>query len=224
MAFSIKSKRVFSLFTLSNFLDVAIFTVFLIRIIYEFKYYQNDVDEQPDETRRATTYYDNIFTFRDDGAMLDYLYSIGSACLWFRILLLFRLTRFLGPLVKMIQNMMTDILIFMILFLIQLIIFASVGNLLFASVTEYSSFYEANITLFSSALGNFDFTVLDDSDKSWYISDSFLFVFLILNLVLLLNLLIAILSSTYALLENKKLVLYINEILKLRSTLEYDKN
>jgi hypothetical protein len=37
-----------------------------------------------------------------------------------------------------------------------------------------------------------------------------------------LNLLIAILSSTYAMLEEKKLVLYINEILRLRQSLEYD--
>jgi len=35
--------------------------------------------------------------------------------------------------------------------------------------------------------------------------------------------LIAILSTTYASLEEKKVVLYINEILKLRSSLEYEK-
>ena len=44
------------------------------------------------------------------------------------------------------------------------------------------------------------------------------------NNILILNLLIAILSSTYAFLESKKLELYINEILTLKNTLEYDKN
>lgn len=156
--------------------------------------------------------------------MLDYLYSVGSACLWLRILLLFRLTRFLGPLVKMIQNMMNDIMIFMILFVTQLIIFASMGTLLFASVDEYGSLYDALKTLFSAALGDFSFDTLADNNKNKYIGDSFLIIFIILNTILLLNLLIAILSSTYAMLEDKKLVLYINEILSLRNTLEYDKH
>ena len=49
-------------------------------------------------------------------------------------------------------------------------------------------------------------------------------LFMIINNILLLNLLVAILSSTYALLDDKKMVLYINEILKLRNTLEYDRN
>lgn len=223
MAFALKSERRFNPFTVSNLLDLAICSVFLTRLYYEYDYYRNDVSEQTTEILRGIQYYDNIFRYREDGQMLDYLYSVGAACLWLRILLLFRLTRFLGPLVKMIQNMMTDIGIFMILFSTQLIIFGSIGTLLFASTDGYSSFYEALLTLFASALGGFDFSALDGSNKNRYIRDAFLVVFLILNLVLMLNLLIAILSSTYAQLEDKKLVLYINEILKLRSTLEYDK-
>ena len=124
----------------------------------------------------------------------------------------------------MIQNMMTDIAIFMVLFAIQLIIFASIGWLLFANISSYSSLYEAIKTVYSAALGNFDFTTLSSNDKSQYLGDAYLAIIMIINNILLLNLLVAILSSTYALLETKKMVLYINEILKLRNSLEYDRN
>ena len=101
-------------------------------------------------------------------------------------------------------------------------VFASIGNLLFSSVDQYSSLYNALKTLFSSSLGNFDFSTLANNNKSQNLGDIFLVIFVILNNILLLNLLIAILSSTYALLEGKKVVLYINEIIKLRSSLEYN--
>ena len=168
------------------------------------------------------TYYDNIFKYRNDQNLLSYLYTIGSSCLWLRIILLFRLTRFLGPLVKMIQNMIADITIFMVLFSLQLVVFATMGNLLFTSTSSYNTFWQSLGTLFSSALGNFDFTYLSDNDKSAILGTVYLVLFIILNNILLINLLIAILSNTYSQLEDSKLVLYILEILKLRSELEYD--
>ena len=156
------------------------------------------------------------------GDFLDYLYWAISAWVWLRIILLFRLTRFLGPLIKMLQNMIYDMWIFLVLYGTQLLVFASIGNLLFSSVDEYSSLYNALKTLFSWSLGNFDFSTLANNNKSQNLGDIFLVIFVILNNILLLNLLIAILSSTYALLEDKKVVLYINEIIKLRSSLEYN--
>ena len=224
MIFAAKSKRRFQLLNIVNILDLAIFAVFFTRIYYEFTYYRSGIDLNASDLTNGRKYYDNIFRYRDDKSMLSYLYSIGSAWLWLRIILLFRLTRFLGPLVKMIQNMMTDIFIFMVLFILQLVIFASIGTLLFSSISSYGSFYDALKTLFVVALGSFDFTTLSSNDKSQYLGDAYIFVVVIWDNILLLNLLIAILSSTYALLESKKVVLYINEILKLRNTLEYDKN
>ena len=49
-------------------------------------------------------------------------------------------------------------------------------------------------------------------------------LFVIWNTILLINLLVAILMTTYSQLENNKLACFINEILKLRSTMEYDSN
>ena len=224
MIFAYKSKRIFHFMTTTNLLDIAISIVFFIRIVYEFSYYRSGIVYSATDGYNGVIYYNNIYLYRSDGNFLAYLYSIGSACLWFRILLLFRLTRFLGPIVKMIQNMMYDILIFMILFGIELVIFASIGTLLFSSISSYSDFYTTIKTLFEIAMGSWDFSTLSSNNKSEYLGDIFTFVVVVINNILLLNLLIAILASTYGLLESKKDVMYIIEILKLRSSLEYDKN
>ena len=57
------------------------------------------------------------------------------------------------------------------------------------------------MTLFTSAMGNFDFGILHDSNKGLITGEIYLVVFVIFNLILILNLLIAILASTYASLE-----------------------
>ena len=224
LAFSYKTKRVYKILTLNNILDIWIFTIFLTRLVYEYKYYRNNIDYSASDLTNGPYYFNNIFVYRNDGTFHSYLYAAGSAWLWIRIMMLFKLTRFLGPLVKMVENMLNDIAIFMVLFVIELIIFASIGSLLFSSISSFDSLYTSLKTLFSYALGNFDFVTLANNDKSEILGTLYVIIVVVANNILILNLLIAILSSTYALLESKKLVLYINEILSLRSTLEYDKN
>ena len=94
--------------------------------------------------------------------------------------------------------------------------------MLFYTEESYGDFWAALVTLFGSALGAFDLNLLDNTNKGKLTGEVYIISFVILCNILILNLLIAILSSTYAMLENKKLVLYINEILKLRSSLEYN--
>lgn len=124
-------------------MDICIFGLFLTRIIYEFKYHRANISITASNKVNGTRYYDNIYNFRNDSIILSYLYATGSALLWIRIIMLFKLTRFLGPLVKMIESMVNDIVIFMVLFVIELIIFATIGTLLFSSVPNYKSLYEA---------------------------------------------------------------------------------
>jgi hypothetical protein len=223
MAFSYKTKQEFKFFTVNNILDLIIFTLFLIRVILEYSTYINGVYAQDSNADMGQKYYENIFEEADHEVFLAYLYCVASTCLWLRIILMFRLTRFLGPLIKMIQSMIFDISVFIVLYSAQMIVFASIGNLLFTDVDEYGDFYSAIKTLFLASLGSFDFDTLKDNSKGSEVGDIYIIVFVVVNNVLLLNLLIAILSSTYAMLEDKKLVLYINEILKLRPTLAYNK-
>jgi hypothetical protein len=124
----------------------------------------------------------------------------------------------------MVQMMIKDILIFLVLFGCDLMIFGCIGNLLFVSVEEYETLNNSLVTLFTSAMGNFDFHILLNTNKGVIVGEIYLLVLILFNMVFVLNLLIAILAKTYSALEEKKLVLYINDILKLRPMMEYNSN
>ena len=223
MLFATKTNRGLKFVNLTNLLDWTVAIVFAIRLGREYDKYRDGLSSLDTQVQKDIRYFENIYQFEDDEVLLDVLYSIGWGWLWLRLMIMLRLTKFLGPLLKMIYNMLWDISIFMVLFAIILVIYSSIGNLLFYTESGYGNFQDTMVTLFGSALGNFDLNALDSSNKGEVVGKIFIISFVILWNILILNLLIAILSSTYALLEEKKLVLYINEILKLRSSLDYDK-
>ena len=83
--------------------------------------------------------------------------------------------------------------------MVSLTMFASVGLVLFPDVTQFKSYRNALHYLFEASLGNFDSSIFESmATKDPFYGYSFQNLFLVINLVLLLNLLIAILSNTYA--------------------------
>ena len=139
--------------------------------------------------------------------------------MWLRVVFIFRASAFIGPFIKVIGKMTTDIAIFFVLYIVIIISFASVGNLAFGDKSNYKDLFEACITLFGSSLGGFDFTVLDTIVGRIYLA-----LFLVLSLIMLLNLLIAILSTTYSYYESRGRGLYLQEILGLWEDVQYGGN
>ena len=113
--------------------------------------------------------------------------------MWLRVLLIFRGSEFLGPFLKVIQKLVRNMASFFLLYLIILISFASVGNLAFFYSEGYGNLFNAIVTLFGSSIGEFNFNLLNS-----IFGKIFLAAFLIISLIMLLNLLIAILSTTYS--------------------------
>ncbi len=130
------------------------------------------------------------------------------AIIWFKLINSIRITRLLGPLVKIIARMLYDIFVFFILFSLMLIFFACFGQIEFVEFPEYSSLWNAIVTLYAAALGDFQFSTLSSVR-----GDLFLMVYLLVNLVLMLNLLIAILSNTYTIYDKHSAGLYLQEVL-----------
>jgi hypothetical protein len=80
-----------------------------------------------------------------------------------------------------------------------MITFASVGMLLFAEVKEFDSLEGALLIIFRSSLGDFDLTIYDGMDNSRQIVGTFFqIIVLCSNLLLLMNLLIALMTDTYS--------------------------
>lgn len=105
------------------------------------------------------------------------------------------LIKTLGLLVLMIQSMMVDVSVFIVVYLVSIYGFTVSFRAMFYTVNDYSSTGVTFVTLFQSTLGNFNFDEFDGSYK--LIGVVVMVIFLTLTNVLLVNLLIAQMSSTY---------------------------
>jgi hypothetical protein len=93
--------------------------------------------------------------------------------------------------------MLKELSIFLVLWLIQLFIFACIGELVFGSLPQYHGFFDVLILLFQSSLGIWDLSIYDEFFMGKYIGQVFHLIVILVNMVLLVNLVIAILSDTY---------------------------
>ena len=79
-----------------------------------------------------------------------------------------------------------------------MVAFACVAILAFGHLQCYETIFDALVLLFSSALGEYDLTIYDElGDDKKFIGIGFHVMFLACNLLLLLNLIIAIMADTY---------------------------
>ena len=219
--FSRKANRKFNFWTIHNFIDFFILGTLLTWYGREYASWRADI---------STSLSSDLYTFelmlvvgQDEDFDFRNFTAIILIMMWLRVFLVFRITSLLGPLIKMIFSMVKDISVFLILYFLSLVMFSSVGILLFPDVDNFVTFYKAINYLFEASLGNFDpdiFEEMQTKEVEW--GHIYQAIFLIINLILLLNLLIAILSNTYAVLEARGKALYSLEIAKVNNSRHWD--
>lgn len=128
----------------------------------------------------------------------DWLLAATAFLFWIRLIFMLQLTQTFGPLIRTTVAMMSDLITFFLLFSIQLIAFSCVGILAFGNLPGFETVFDGLVLLFGSALGEYNFDLFNElgEDKK-YIGIGFLVIFLACNLLLLLNLVIAIMADTY---------------------------
>ena len=85
---------------------------------------------------------------------------------WLRLLFMLILTNTFGPLIAITMNMMKDLSIFFVLFVIELVAFSCVGILSFGNMDEYASLATTMVMFFGSALGDWDFGIYGEYGMS----------------------------------------------------------
>ena len=95
--------------------------------------------------------------------------------------------------------------------------------MLFFDIDEFDSFLVSFNTLYGSALGGFDFNIFSQSNEyEEYVGKIYLFIYLLISAILLLNFLIAIMSDTYARLSEYDKGLQMIEIVNMRALFDND--
>ena len=120
--------------------------------------------------------------------------------------------------------MIIEISKFLLIYGMFFLIFSSSGRLLFNGLSSFKDNTSTVITLFSASLGNFSFSMFDDPNNvvSSFNSYAYLVLFLVISNVILLNFIIAILTSIYEVLKAKSTIIYLTQIVKWRSVFGYN--
>ena len=126
--------------------------------------------------------------------------SIVSGLTFLRILVSLQVTKLFGPLITAMFKMIVDIMQFCSIYILQLVAFSIFAAMAFIDVKEFGGIYETILLLFFATLGEFSFEiydVYDDRIMMKYIAHLFMITFLFVNMILLLNMVIAMMSDTY---------------------------
>ena len=81
------------------------FIVFLIVTLRHYTTYDSGVNDASQPSKEVQ-YFVRIYLIEDAENEISYYYAIGSFVMWVNMLYKFRLTRFFGPLFKMIEQML----------------------------------------------------------------------------------------------------------------------
>jgi len=119
-----------------------------------------------------------------------------------------QLTQNYGPMLTIIFEMLEDLGIFLVLWILLLLIFSSSGFIIFNELAAYKILYSVFIVHFEASLGNWALKIYDGLSLDDRTGEIFHLTSVIINMILMLNLVIAILSETYARLAPQRLGLY----------------
>ena len=175
-----------------------------------------------DSRRKIKTIIDRID--QDDYFHLELTVAVLTSIQYTRMIFALQMSRIFGPMVKILGNMLVDLVTFIFMYLLVFLIFTCASQLLFHTINGYDNFIDCAITLYSASLGDFSFSDFDAASSSFTKSLGYVFmtIYLTVSMITLLNFLIAILSNTYDFLTEHKNALYLREVVVLRQQYCYD--
>ena len=143
---------------------------------------------------------------------------------WIRVIFIFRVNSTFGPMLTILTKMIIEISKFLLIYLMFFLIFSSSGRLLFNALPSFKDNTSTILTLFSASLGNFSFSIFKDPLNAVSLTNSYIYLalFLLISNVILLNFIIAILTSIYEVLKSKSKVIYLAEIVKCQSVFGFN--
>jgi len=94
-----------------------------------------------------------IFDIVNNTFHMDYLLAAITALLWFRCIMLLRLSEAFGPLIEMIFAMVLIFTQFMFLYALELIVFSCLAALTLTNNPNFNNIFFALLTYLEASLG-----------------------------------------------------------------------
>lgn len=145
-----------------NCLDAWIFLIFLVHIFITFvRNLTYTVEEGLDVVPWED--YADIYcrNYVENLASEHKLLIIGLVSLWVRCVQFAAFNEYLGRFVGVVKRLISELLLYFVLYVINLVSFSFLAEAAFKELPEYSTKSEAFVTLFYSSFGTFDFAAVE---------------------------------------------------------------
>lgn len=157
-------------------------------------------------------------------ASRDSLLALVLVTLWINMLQYLQITKKAGLLIAMMSRMVRDVVQFFILYAVFVLGISGAFYLIFRGIDGYENFVNSFITVFLMLFSQLTYDPFGNaSGWTWHMSNLLLFVYLIGVVIMLLNILIAMMATTYAMIsdsaEDRIWLCYAMSILRMESSL-----
>jgi hypothetical protein len=146
------------------------------------------------------------------------LLILGVVVLWLRVINFTRYNEYLGRFIGVVRRLVSEIVLYFVLYLVNLIIFSTFAESAFRDLPDYNTMIVAFKTLFYASFGTFDFDVIEKTNLGKEFGVGFLIVFLIINIGLFMSLFVSIIAVLFQVFSKDDQIYQMIDTLKMRST------
>lgn len=215
-----RNKRVMKYFNLENIVDTLIFLVEIAYLSIILKKYRYDSFlSDPDKITEARMYWaEYTDTFINEGLLLWIIVTL----MWIKAFNQLKWIRLTGNLHMVLGMLFQELITFSIFYLSLVFIFGVIGNIIFKDVKEFRNLPTAMFTLFKATLQDYNVELMTRNKWGEYLGYVYFNTYLVLNVILFLNLIVAQLANAYKKLKAKGRVWYLLTTLEVREISEAD--
>ena len=130
---------------------------------------------------------------------------------------------YFGRLWGVISKILSTLVVYFCFYLVQIMIWAAIVQLSFSRMDQFHRFADALKNMLYASVGNFDFTIFEDSGYNVLWGTTFFVVFMILNVGLYISLFMAIVTSLYGNFAENARIYHMLDTLHVRPVTEAEK-
>ena len=143
--FASKTKNKYK-FRMEELFDLAICAVVFVWLTLFFIYSREESPYPKIAHTKVQVFMYQVLLDTESGKLrFDYLLAAMAASFWLRVIFMLRLTKTFGPLIRIIEAMLRELGIFLVLWFIQLFVFACIATILFGEIEKYDKFFNVFI-------------------------------------------------------------------------------
>ncbi len=191
------NKRMINPYGFLNLLDLVIFGFYFSNI--NITYVVNLQGTWTDYPFLSTETVSVIYTRNYYGNYIseDVLWILCLVIMYIRVFYFLRFNEFMGKFVGIVEKLLYDVVLFFCFYIVELLFFSLIAELCFRRLNDYNTTQKAFKTLFYSSLGQFSFDEFKDSDFGEYFGITYMIIFLVCNIGIVMHLFIAVITVLY---------------------------